>query len=170
MFSELKALLVKPIVPQLIAVGFIILIVWQIGVGMISVIFRDKSMSSTMTPPLINGVTVNQDSTISSITTPFFGEYVPASLNDATIKQSMLNLNVVGIIFAEREQDSKVIISTASGNEEAYQVGDSLPGGVVIKRITPQGVLVSRHGVIESLSLPKNELIFEPPAKPLMKE
>ncbi|WP_242602206.1 type II secretion system protein N [Legionella nagasakiensis] len=170
MFSEIKAVLLKPEVPKLLAIGFIVLIAWQIIVGIRPVIFPKDSTSFQMIAPQIKRGEVNQDSLANRLNTPFFGEYVPANLNDADIKQSMLNLNVVGIIFAENEQDSKVIISTASGKEQVYHIGDSLPGGVVIKRITPQGVLVSHHGTIESLSLPKNELIFEPPAKPLIKE
>ena len=79
----------------------------------------------------------------------------------------MLDLKVVGIMFANTEGDSHVIIRTAGGHEQTFRVGDSLPGGVVIKRITPEGVLIGRNGALESLSLPKNALIFEPAAKPL---
>lgn len=32
------------------------------------------------------------------------------------------------------------------------------------------GILVDRRGTLESLSLPKNELIFEPAAKPLTED
>ncbi len=101
---------------------------------------------------------------------PFFGEHVPDNLHDANVKQSMLDLHVVGILFAKNEQNSQVIIRAAGGREQIYGVGDSLPGGVVIKRITPEGVLVGQNGSLESLSFPKNELIFEPPVKPLIGE
>ena len=51
-----------------------------------------------------------------------------------------------------------------------FRVGDTIPGDAVIKRIMPDGVLLMREGVMESLSLPKNELIFEPPPKPMGEE
>ena len=53
---------------------------------------------------------------------------------------------------------------------KSFGVGDSLPGGGVIKRITPEGILIMREGVIESLSLPKNELFFSMPEEILQQD
>lgn len=99
-----------------------------------------------------------------------FGDYVPANLSDAEIKQSMLDVQVVGIMFSDKEENSQVIIRTNNGEEKYYVVGDTLPGGAVIKHISAQGVVVLHNGALESLSLPKNELIFDGPAKPLIGE
>lgn len=103
-------------------------------------------------------------------TTALFGDYVPANLSEADIKQSMLDVQIVGIMFAGKEAESQVVLRIGSGKEENYVVGDKLPGGAVIKRISPQGVVVLHNGALESLSLPKNELIFDAPLKPLIKE
>lgn len=94
-----------------------------------------------------------------------FGVYV--SNNLASIKKSMLNVTLVGIMFATPINESQVIIRSANGEEKTYKTGDTVPGGAVIKRIMATGILVDRRGTLESLSLPKNELIFEPVAKPL---
>ncbi|MFA5960374.1 MAG: type II secretion system protein N [Tatlockia sp.] len=102
--------------------------------------------------------------------TALFGTYVPNNLSDAEIKQSMLDLQVVGILFSIREKESLVIIRTGRGEDHYYSVGSVLPGGVEIKRITEKGVVVLHQGVLESLSLPKNELTFDPPSKPLVGE
>ena len=51
-----------------------------------------------------------------------------------------------------------------------YKIGDKIPGGAIIKRIMAGGVLAERNGALESLSLPKNDLTFEPVAKPLQEE
>lgn len=101
---------------------------------------------------------------------PFYGQYVPVNLSDMGIRRSLLNMNVVGIMRGVREEDSQVIIHRSSGIEESYSVGDTLPGGVIIRRITEDGVLVERNGELESLTFPKNELIFEPPPKPLLQD
>ncbi len=103
-------------------------------------------------------------------TSALFGTYIPANLSEADIKQSMLDLRVLGILFADKEEDSQVIISSAGGVEKYYLIGDSLPGGAVIKHITAESVVVLHNGTLESLSLPKNELIFNPPAQPLTGE
>ncbi|MCW8398304.1 general secretion pathway protein GspC [Legionella sp. PATHC038] len=94
-----------------------------------------------------------------------FGVYV--SNNLSSIKKSMLNVTLVGILFANKLNNSQVIIRSATGEEKTYKLGDTIPGGAVIKRIMASGILVERNGTLESLSLPKNELIFEPVAKPL---
>ncbi|KTD18582.1 general secretion pathway protein C [Legionella lansingensis] len=103
-------------------------------------------------------------------TRPLFGAYVPTNLADAEIKQSMLDVEVVGILFSNKEENSQVIIRAGGGQEKIYMIGDTLPGGAVIKRISENGVVVLHNGVLESLSLPKNELLFDAPAKPLIEE
>lgn len=99
-----------------------------------------------------------------------FGVYVPNGLNESSVQKSMLNVTIVGIMFSADEEHSQVIIRSAGGEEKTYKLGDSIPGGVIIKRITASGVLVEHDGNLESLSLPKNELLFEPVAKPLKEE
>lgn len=100
--------------------------------------------------------------------TALFGDYVP-DLSDANIKKSNLDLKVVGIMFSSKK-GSQVLISAGSDIEEAYSVGDKLPGGAVIKRITEDNVVILYNGELESLSLPENELLFEEAPKPLFEE
>lgn len=95
-----------------------------------------------------------------------FGLY----LDEAHVKKSMLNVTLVGILFAEPVEESQVIIRLASGDEKVYKVGDDLPGEVTLKRILADGILVERLGVLESISLPKESLNFEPAPKPLKEE
>jgi general secretion pathway protein C len=99
-----------------------------------------------------------------------FGIYVSNDLNEDTVKKSMLNVTLVGILFADKIADSQVIIRSASGEEKTYRIGDTIPGDAVIKRITASGILVKRNGALERLSLPTNELTFEPVPKPLKEE
>lgn len=101
---------------------------------------------------------------------PFFGDYIPTNIHDAGVKESVLNVEVVGILFSDQDADSQVIIQSAGGHEHTFRMGDTLPGGAVIKRITPQGMLIERMGALESISLPKNELIFEAQPRPLVKD
>lgn len=103
-------------------------------------------------------------------TTALWGHYIPVNLSNADIKQSMLDVEVVGIIFSEKEKNSKVVIRVGGGEEKYYSIGDTLPGGAVIKRILAESVVVLYNGVLESLSLPKNELIFDASTKPLIEE
>jgi general secretion pathway protein C len=90
-----------------------------------------------------------------------FGTYVPRNVKDSDIKESMLNLEIVGILFSMNEKGSQVILRMASGQQMTYQVGDKVPGGAVIKRITHDGVLFERLGTLERLNLPKDTLRME---------
>lgn len=99
-----------------------------------------------------------------------FGDYVPVDLNEADIKQSMLNVELVGILLADNMEDSQVIIRDAGGEEHNYRIGDPISGGAVIKRIMVDAVVVEHDGSLERLNLIKDELTFEPAAKPLIEE
>lgn len=104
------------------------------------------------------------------LSSPLFGVYVSNDLNEDNVKKSMLNVTLVGVLLANKKEDSQVIIRTANGEEKTYKIGDKVPGGALIKRIMAGGILVEHNGTLESLSLPKNDLIFEPVAKPLQEE
>ena len=166
MFAEFKMALSRAIVPMLICLLLAILILWQLASFFLS---HSATKPENTTKVVVPAKKTGEKQSINpGLQTPFFGEYMPADLKDVSIKKSMLNLEIVGIIFSHNGQDSHVILRTASGTESAFHVGDALPGGVTIKRITADGVLVGHNGELESLSLPKNELIFEPAAKPLI--
>lgn len=99
-----------------------------------------------------------------------FGEYIPDELGVDDIKKSITNLKLVGIMYSEQEEYSIAMIEIESGQEKMFHVGDKLSGGVIIRKITPYGVVVSRNGSLEKLSLPKEELEFSPPPQPLTLE
>jgi general secretion pathway protein C len=166
-FVDVKLVLSRPIVPQSICFVLSLLLIWQIVVGVISFFSLDKSMS--LRHDQVSEVKIEAKRVVlnADMNAALFGEYVPHNLNDAVVKQSMLDLKVVGIMFSTNEKESHVILRTAGGQEHAFGVGDSLPGGAIIKRITADGMLISRNGALESLSLKKKKLTFEAPAAPL---
>ena len=158
----------RPFVSRLACLCLAILIVWQLVSGMMSISAINKSTAKSEAVSVVK-ITTTRSAAASNIglSTPLFGKYVPVMINVADVKKSMLTYKVVGIMLAAHDEDSEVIIDTLSGGDKVYRVGDILPWGTVIKRITSEGLFVERDGELESLSLPKNELIFEAPAKPL---
>ncbi len=97
-----------------------------------------------------------------ALTVSFFGDYVPSEVGAAGVKRSSLKLSVVGILFASEAAASHVMLELSDHTVKLFRVGDTVPGGAIIKRITPEGILLMHDGVMESLSLPKNELFFSP--------
>lgn len=100
---------------------------------------------------------------------PLFGDYIPDPAM-AEIKQSTLNFTVVGIMYSDQKEGSQVLLQNPDGKDHTYLVGDILPGGAVIQRIEKSRIIVLYKGALESLRLPRNELQFEAPPKPLLEE
>lgn len=164
--TDLKTFLFRPIVAQVICIFFIVLLC----IDLISFAVQrwQTTTKNAVNAPLLNERTPQQQvNDEMKLRWPLFGEYLPKQFGDMQIKRSTLDLRVVGILYSTRTQDSQVILRTASGVEQPYKIGDTLPGGATIKQISADGVLVMHKGELESLSLPKNKLIFEPPSKGL---
>lgn len=167
-YFEAKTFLSQPNVPKVLCLGLALLVMAEFfhGVSSVRAVNRvESTRDGSVAPP-----TVIASSKHSGITTALFGDYVPSQLDAAGVKKSQLHLTVEGILFSDHEGASQVMIRTGPKRVQTLREGDMLPGNVVIKRITKDGVLVGRKGSLESLSLPKNELQFEPPANPLIEE
>lgn len=155
----------EKMVAILIFIISLFLFIWQI-----IAFFQQESRISEISQPADSK---NKRETIDShsalFASPLFGEYVP-KLTDVEIKQSSLDLEIVGIMFSSDETGSQVLIRAGGGEEHLYSIGDLLPGGATIKQINKKGIVVLYKGSMESLSLPQNELLFDKPAKPLIGE
>ena len=157
----------KRLIAQTVCLCLAVLVLWQLYSGSIALFSLEKTTDIRVTQQTAGSSLPNQNITHAGLTQAFFGQYIPKAIDDAGVKESMLNVQVVGVLFAVPESDSQVILKIARGKEQTFGIGDTVPGGAVIKRITTQGVLVERKGAMESLTLPKNELIFDAQAKPL---
>jgi general secretion pathway protein C len=130
----------------------------------------DKLTTPLKTPVLNKSFAEKEMKEPPAIHINFFGDYVPNDVGAAGVKRSSLNISVVGILFASDETSSHVMLELPGHQVKVFGVGDEIPGGAVIKRITPEGILLMHDGVMESLSLPKNELLFSPPEKVLKQD
>ncbi|WP_131781758.1 type II secretion system protein N [Legionella gresilensis] len=130
---------------------------------------QDLSVNVTAQPAIVNSKQIKITTNSIIFTKPLFGDYIPV-INEVDIKESTLDVEIVGIMFSPNSGDSQVIIKDTAGEERTYIAGDTLPGGAVVKRINENSVVVLYNGSLESLSLPKIELLFNKPAKPLISE
>lgn len=164
-YVDIKSLILKPIVSMVLCLIIALLLIWQL----ISFVVDLSSLATSLKqqPNITRAKLPNNKSKIitQELVVPIFGGYVPKNLGEMDVKHSDLSLKVEGILFSKQADESQVIIQGFSGKEETYKLGDKLPGGAIIKRITVDGILIERNGVFESLSLPKNELLFAPPVK-----
>ena len=130
----------------------------------------DKLTTPLKAPVLNKSFVVKEIKEPPALQINFFGDYVPNDVGASGVKRSSLNISVVGILFSTDEKSSHVMLELPGHQVKLFAVGDKVLGGAVIKRITPDGILLMHDGVMESLSLPKNELLFSPPEKVLKQD
>lgn len=81
-----------------------------------------------------------------------FGSFV----NDLNaLPQTMLQLTLQGIAYStDPNVPSRAIIRARSGKTEVYQIGQTVPGGAIIKKIQKDLVVLDDNHQLESLKLP----------------
>lgn len=70
--------------------------------------------------------------------------------------ETKLNLTLKGVLAATpMDRASAIIAQGKAGKEDIYSVGDKLSGGVEIREIHPEYVVLDRSGILETLKLQK---------------
>ena len=70
--------------------------------------------------------------------------------------ETKLNLTLKGVLAATpMDMASAIIAQGKKGKEDIYGIGDKMPGGVTIKEIHPEYVVLERGGRLETLKLQK---------------
>jgi general secretion pathway protein C len=74
----------------------------------------------------------------------------------ANVPETRLNLTLKGVLAATTMKMASAIIAQGkNGKEDIYGIGDKMPGGVIIKEIYPEHVVLERSGRLETLKLQK---------------
>ncbi len=86
------------------------------------------------------------------------------------VPDTKLNLVLRGILTASETQMASAIIARgANGQEEIYGINDKMPGGITLREIHAQHVIIERQGQLETLRMEKDEgddLISAPAGRP----
>lgn len=90
------------------------------------------------------------------------GKATPSATTKAP--ETRLDLVLKGILADDPMKNASVIISRGKGGqEEVYGIGDKMPGGVTIKEIHAEHIILERQGQLETLRLLKeNDLDTTP--------
>ena len=82
----------------------------------------------------------------------------PAAAKQTTAPKTRLNLVLRGVVAAEPMEMSLAIVARGKkGKEEAFSIGDKIPGGVTIKEIHADRIILSRNGRLETLFMVKDD-------------
>jgi general secretion pathway protein C len=170
MFSltDLEDKLLRPMTAHMVFVMVALLLSYELVSGAVRYFRINSELKKTPLQSASSHTKVVKPSLMEkNLRIPIFGEYIPKALVDLDVKPSGLDLQLVGIVYSPDTKKSQAIISAPGSQSQTFSTGDLVPGGAKIKQITPDGVVLKREGELESLSLPKDELIFEPLPKPL---
>ena len=73
------------------------------------------------------------------------------------VPETRLNLTLKGLLAATpMEMGSAIIAKGKNGKEDIFSVGDKMPGGILVKEIHVDHVLLERNGRLEKLMLQKD--------------
>lgn len=164
--SDIEEFLLRPITAQALFLFCVLILTYSIISGLMSVRHLYIRDNAPLNLKKHTPVMAQQSKIDKQLKVPIFGEYSPIDLVDLNVKPSGLNVSLVGVLFSKNKNESEAIIRVANGSSKLFSVGDTV-SGAKIKQITPDGVVLERDGELESLSLPKNELRFDPLPKPL---
>jgi len=85
-----------------------------------------------------------------------FGVSEKTVVRNSKAPETRLNLTLKGVLAAEpMERASAIIAKGKNGKEDIYGVGDKMPGGVIIREIHSDHVILERGGRLETLKLQK---------------
>ncbi|MDT8282700.1 MAG: type II secretion system protein N, partial [Gammaproteobacteria bacterium] len=72
------------------------------------------------------------------------------------VPETRLNLSLKGVLAATpMKMASAIIAQGKNGKEDIYGIDDKMPGGVTVKEIYPEYVVLERNGSLETLKLEK---------------
>ena len=161
---DLIAFLNRPLFPKLLCAfwgGLLMVLLGEVKITLWPAELQDLTILST---------SQDEPNVQKSLEIPLFGHYAAVNFNGDVMRQSTLDVDVIGIMYSSKAWHSQALIRLNNGEEHSYLIGDVLPGGAIIKKIEPDSVLISLQGALEVLSLMKSKLQFDEPAKPLFKE
>ncbi len=72
--------------------------------------------------------------------------------------ETRLNLTLRGLVALDSQEGAHAIIAQGSGDEQAYKVGATVPGGATLHEIMADRVILERGGRFETLTLPKEKM------------
>lgn len=72
--------------------------------------------------------------------------------------ETPLNLTLRGVVASAGSRGVGAVIADASGKDSFYLVGSEIPGGVMLREVHPDRVILERNGRFETLTLPRAAL------------
>jgi general secretion pathway protein C len=83
----------------------------------------------------------------------------PAPEKTQELATSRLNLKLIGVLAHTPAEKALAIISSGSGKENVFGIGEKLPGNATLVEVYPYYIVIERQGRREKIELPKDSNI-----------
>ncbi len=159
---DVKSILSKSVTPKLLSAFLSVAILIELMSGLKFYVNQESyAPPEKSRPASINTiVSIPRNKVVSA---PLFGAFLPEDLSGVALKNSTLHVKLLGVILSDNENESEVILGLTNGEQRIYHVGDTVPGGAVIKRINRDEVYVAHDGAVEYLFLPEKGINLDSP-------
>lgn len=109
---------------------------------------------SASAPSIQSSTTAPAPSPLNSISVPRLWGTIPVVAAPSVTQDTRLPLSLRGILSGE----GLAMIEASGSATKVYRIGDTLPGGAILKDVLIDYILIERAGVIERLALPRQAL------------
>lgn len=161
----------QPLLKRLpVVINFLLIIAGAqlLSQGIWMLLAEPESEFATVAPAANSGADKNsgnaqqsQQQTFRTLTTAhLFGvaQNQSAQVSAEKAPDTKLNLVLRGILTAgEAQMASAIIAQGASGQEETYGINDKMPGGITLREIHAEHVIIERQGQFETLRMEKDQ-------------
>lgn len=160
----------QPLLKRLpVIINFVLIIACAQLLSEIIWMLLDESDSgtTTITTPVTSTSGTNSNNTKKSqqafrnlSSAHLFGnaETKTAAVSTDKLPETKLNLVLKGVLAAATPEIASAIIAQGkNGKEEIYGIDDKIPGGITLKEIHPEHIILERQGRLETLLLEKSK-------------
>ena len=147
-FSEIAHIVVHPLVLQICSLLLVILIGYELTHDFFSI----KQINNLNLHAFARNVHLQPANHVLPLNLRgnLFG-VAEVNIHDSKIKPSLLKITLVGLVYSDDAKLSEVIVHTSGVDDKSYHVGDEMPGGIKIERITKDGMVINRDGTLEKV-------------------
>lgn len=85
-------------------------------------------------------------------------DHTPQATNQENVPETRLSLELHGVIGSTIVEEGRALIAEKGKSAKYYGVDDKLPGGATINSVGTDQVVLSRNGMLETLSFPKPQV------------
>lgn len=133
--------------PYLTEIMLVLLLAWLVSGWLVGGASSGASGRASLTAPGMPSLDVDR-----MVSTALFGQAETES--KPTVAESQLNIHLHGTVVAG-DQSVAILSVPPDTRQQVFELGDEIQPGVELTKVLPLAIIVSHHGKLERIDLPK---------------